>query len=413
MTRSVAGARRVLIIVQNLSVPFDRRVWCECTTLELAGYHVSVICPAEPGDAGREVLQGVEIHRYRRYAPGGGPATYVLEYAQSFLATCWLTVRIARRGRVDVLQACNPPDIFWPIALLLRWWKGSRFVFDHHDLCPELFQARFSGRYPAIRSMLYLLERLTMRVADHVIATNGSYAAIAVDRGHVDPARVTVVRSGPDLRRVRSVVAGPARRRDRQYLVAYLGVMGPQDGVGLVLDVADHIVHRLGREDIGFILMGSGDCYPAVLQRRDALGLQGVVELTGRVPDDHVASVLSAADVGICPDPKNPLNDRSTMNKIMEYMAYGLPVVAFNLFETRVSAGAAALYVQPSSAVAMADALVALIDDPDRRRAMGATGRARVESELSWEHQAPNYQNVFDMLTGSDLPAAPEPVEMR
>lgn len=412
VTRSMAEAPSVLIIVQNLSVPFDRRVWSECLTLAGAGYQVGVVCPGEPGAAPHEIVEGVEIHRYRPWAPGRGPASYVLEYAYSFLATSWLLARIVRRSRVDVLQCCNPPDIFWPLGLLLRRWRGTRFVFDHHDVCPELFQSRFPDGPEMVRSALCLLERMTFRTADHVISTNGSYAAIAMERGRVDPARITIVRSGPDPSRLHLVPVDPTLRRGRRHLVAYLGVMGPQDGVDLVLDVADRVVHGLGRDDIAFTLMGSGDCYESLVRRRDALGLAGAVELTGRISDDDVAAVLSAATVGICPDPKSPLNDVSTMNKTMEYMAFGLPVVAFDLFETRVSAGDAALYVAPSSAVEMAHTLVALVDDPSRCRAMGTIGRARVEAELSWGRQAPRYLEVFDMLTGTQRPAQRAPVEV-
>ena len=397
----MTDAPRVLIIVQNLPVPFDRRVWLECRTLRDAGYDVTVICPRGKETAAHQVVEGVAIHGYRAYAPGGSALGYVLEYAQSYLATFALAVRARRRGRFDVIQACNPPDIFWPLAKWFRMRDGSRFVFDHHDLCPELFESRFPDGAGLARKGLLFLERHTFRTADRVTSTNESYRRIAMRRGGKAPEDVSVVRTGPDPDVMKPAAPVPSERRGRPHLVAYLGVMGPQDGVDVVLAAADVIVHTLGRTDISFTLMGSGDCHADLVAERDRLGLQDYVELPGRVPDTYVADVLSTADVGLSPDPLNPLNDLSTMNKTMEYMAFGLPVVAFDLVETRVSAGDAAVYADPASgALGFAEALVRLIDDPESRMLMGRFGRQRVESELAWEHQAPAYLAVFDELVG-------------
>ncbi|HEU5035727.1 MAG TPA: glycosyltransferase family 4 protein [Nocardioides sp.] len=397
MTRSP----RVLIIVQNLPVPFDRRVWLECQTLRDAGYDVTVVCPRGKDTGAHQVVDGVAIHGYRPYAPGGSALGFVLEYAYSFLATARLAFKARRRGRFDVVQACNPPDIFWPLALWFRATDGSRFVFDHHDLCPELFESRFPhGSRLALRG-LRLLERATFRTADRVTSTNDSYRRVAIRRGGKAPEDVVVVRTGPDPDRMRAVDPVPSERRGRKHLVAYLGVMGPQDGVDVALAAADHIVHTLGRDDISFTLMGGGDCHAELVAERDRLGLRDHVELPGRVPDSYVADVLSTADVGLSPDPLNPLNDVSTMNKTMEYLAYGLPVVAFDLVETRVSADDAAVYADPASGPqGFAEALVRLLDDPESRTLMGKLGRRRVEDQLAWRHQAPAYLAVFDDLTG-------------
>lgn len=397
----MTGRPRVLIIVQNLPVPFDRRVWLECRTLRDGGYDVTVVCPKGQGTGTFQVVDGVTIHGYRPYAPGGSALGYVLEYAYSFLATSWLAFRARRAGRFDVVQACNPPDIFWPLARLLRMRDGSRFVFDHHDLCPELFESRFTeGPGIALKGLLRL-ERATFRTADRVISTNESYRRIAIERGGKDGRHVTVVRTGPDPEAMQAGEPVPAERRGRPHLVAYLGVMGPQDGVDVVLAAADRIVHDLGRTDISFTLMGAGDCYQELVADRDRRGLQGVVELPGRVPDEYVAQVLSTADVGLCPDPLNPLNDVSTMNKTMEYMAFGLPVVAFDLVETRVSADEAAVYADPATgARGFADALLELLDNVEYRTLKGKLGRERVEDHLAWEHQAAAYLAVFDELTG-------------
>ena len=391
---------RVLIIVQNLPVPFDRRVWLECQALVAAGYQVAVVCPKGKGDPPHEVIDTVELYKYRPYAPGGSKASFIAEYAYSFLATARLTLKARRKGRLAVMQACNPPDIFWPIALLLRWLDGTKFVFDHHDLCPELFQSRFPAGPKLPYRGLRALERRTHRTADHVISTNDSYRDIAIDRSGKAPADVTVVRTGPDPGKLKRGAAEPELRRGRRFLAAYIGVMGPQDGVDIVVRAAGVVVHEMGRLDIAFTLIGSGDCFDELVALRDELDLSGHVEFTGRIPDDQVKKILSTADVGLSPDPKNPLNDVSTMNKTMEYMAFELPVVAFDLRETRVSAGDAAVYAKPNDVREYAKAIVDLIDDEARRAELGKFGRARVEEELAWCHQERAYVRVYERMTG-------------
>ncbi len=391
---------RVLIIIMNLHVPFDRRVWLECQALTSAGYDVTVVCPRGKDSKPYEVIDGVAVHTYRPYAPGGSKAGFVAEYLYAFLATARLVARARRKGRFDVLQACNPSDIFWPIARWLRLRDGTRFLFDHHDLCPELYESRFPDGASLPHRGLLLLERATFRTADRVTSTNDSYARIAVARGGKLPEHVTVVRTGPDPERLKPAAPKPELRRGRDHLAAYLGVMGPQDGLDIVIAAADHIVHTMGRKDITFLLMGAGDCYEELAAERDRLGLRDYVDMPGRVPDETVVDVLSTADVGLCPDPKNPLNDVSTMNKTMEYMAFGVPVVAFDLIETRVSAEEAATYVEPNKVEAFARAIVDLIDEPGRRAEMGRRGRERVERELAWEHQRGAYVAVYDELVG-------------
>jgi glycosyltransferase involved in cell wall biosynthesis len=389
---------RVLIIVQNLPVPFDRRVWLECQALTSAGYRVAVVCPKGRGDPAYQVIDSVELHKYRPYAPGGSKFSFVAEYAYSFLATAWTTLKARRSGRFAVIQACNPPDIFWPLAMAFRAVEGTRFVFDHHDLCPELYQSRFPGGAKLPYRGLLALERRTHRAADHVIATNDSYREIAMTRGGKSGADVTVVRTGPDPQRLKPGEADPELRGDHRFLAAYIGVMGPQDGVDIVVRAADIVVNKLGRDDIAFTLIGSGDCFDQLVALRDELGLADHVEFTGRAPDELVNRILSTADVGLSPDPKNPLNDVSTMNKTMEYMAFELPVVAFDLRETRVSAGEAAVYVEPNDERAYAEAIVALMDDEPRRARLGKLGRARVEQDLAWSHQERAYVAVYDRL---------------
>jgi len=395
------GRPRVLIIVQNLAVPFDRRVWLECGSLVAAGYDVTVVCPRDADTTAYQVIDGVQIYTYPPYAPGGSAAGFVAEYAYSFLATARLALKARRRGGFDVVQACNPPDIFWPLARLLRWTDGTRFVFDHHDLCPELYESRFVGGSRLAYQGLLALERRTFREADRVVSTNESYREVALRRGGKSPDEVTVVRTGPDADRLRAGPQDPSLRRGRRHLVAYLGVMGPQDGVDLALRAAHSIVHEQGRTDVSFLLMGTGDCHHDLVALRGELGLDEYVEMPGRVPDDFVATALSTADLGLCPDPKNPLNDLSTMNKTMEYMSFGIPVVAFDLRETRVSAGAAAAYASPNDVSDLACTIVRLLDDPERRAQMARLGRERVVRELEWEHQRGAYLRVY-----ADLVAA-------
>ena len=405
--------RRVLIIVQNLPVPFDRRVWLECRALTGAGYRVAVVCPKGKGDPAYEVVDGVELYKYQPYAPGGSKLSFVAEYAYSFTATAWqaLKARVRGgllRGRFDVLQACNPPDIFWPLAIAFKALERTRFVFDHHDLSPELFESRFGGRSDSPRPSLpyqglRFLERRTHRTADHVISTNESYRQIAIERSGKDPADVTVVRTGPDPVKLRRGEPDEGQKRNHKYLAAYIGVMGPQDGVDVVVRAADVIVHDLGREDIAFTLIGKGDCFDELVALRDELKLQGHVEFTGRAPDELVKKVMSTANIGLSPDPMNPLNDVSTMNKTMEYMAFQLPVVAFDLRETRVSAAEAAVYVKPTGNAAQdvrdyAQAIVDLVDDQALRTRMGQLGRARVEEELAWPYQEKAYLGVYNRL---------------
>jgi glycosyltransferase involved in cell wall biosynthesis len=395
---------RILIIVQNLPVPFDRRVWLECRALTAAGHRVAVICPKGKDDPAYEVVQGVELFKYRPYAPGGSKFSFVAEYFYSFAATAWLTLKARRSGRFQIMQACNPPDIFWPIGQVLRALDHTKFVFDHHDLCPELYESRFPTGPRLPYRGLRALERRTHRTADHVIATNESYRDIAIRRSGKPAADVTVVRTGPNPEFLRRGPARPELRRGHRFLAAYIGVMGPQDGVDIVIKAAHVIVQERGRHDIAFTLIGSGDCFDELVRLRDELGLTEHVHFTGRAPDELVGQILSTADVGLSPDPKNPLNDVSTMNKTMEYMAFDLPVVAFDLHETRVSAGDAAVYADPNDVQDYANAIVTLMDDEERRALLGKLGRERIEQQLAWSHQERAYLGVYERLLAANQP---------
>jgi glycosyltransferase involved in cell wall biosynthesis len=401
----------VLIIVQNLPVPLDRRVWLECQALVAAGYRVSVICPKGPGDPVFEEIDGARIHKYRPAPPARGLVGYLWEFCYCWLRTAWLGAQIWAAEPFDVLQACNPPDTYWALALLYRTpfrrGRTAKFVYDQHDLNPEVFRSRFGEPAGAAQRMqlriLYWLERCTYRVADHVIATNQSYRNIAINRGGRRPESVTVVRSGPDTRKMRPVHDLPELRRGRSHLLVYLGVMGPQDGVDVALRALKVLITEHGRTDLHLAVLGFGDCYEELVSLTGRLGLEEYVTFTGRADARMIAEYLSTAAVGLSPDPLNPLNDVSTMNKTMEYLSFALPVVTFDLAEARVSAGDAAIYVDPSGTLddavrRFAEAITELIDDPNRRMRMAVGGRRRAESVLDWQPQRAAYIAVFDRL---------------
>ena len=394
----------VLIIVQNLPVPLDRRVWLECQALKAAGYEVSVVCPKGPSDPSRQVIDDIHIYKYRPAPEARGLPGYAVEFGYSWLRTAWLSTRVWRRKPFQVIQACNPPDTYW---LLARIWRlrDVKFIFDQHDLNPELFLSRF-GKPSSLRerieySALLWLERMTYCTADRVISTNESYKHKAITRGRHRPENVTVVRSGPDTRKMRPIYPDSEIRPSRRFMLAYLGIMGPQDGVDLVLEVMHELVHRRGRTDVHATLLGFGDCLEDLKRRSTEFGLDDVVTFTGRADRDMIADKLSAADVGLCPDLKTPLNDISTMNKTMEYMAYALPSVSFDLIETRVSGGDTVLYVESGDVTGFSDAVERLLDDPALRTEMGMRARRRVSDELDWRPQSVAYVRVFDELTGS------------
>jgi glycosyltransferase involved in cell wall biosynthesis len=395
-------APHILIIVQNLPVPLDRRVWLECQALVRSGYQVSVICPKGPGDPSRQKIDGVHLYKYRPAPTAAGPAGFALEFTYSWLRTALLSVAVWQRLPFQVIQACNPPDTYW---LLARLWRsrGVKFVFDQHDLNPELFLSRFGELTSRVAWLefkgLLWLERMTYRAADKIISTNQSYRAIAIRRGRRSPEDVTVVRSGPDTRQMRPIypLNGQAARH---HSLVYLGIMGPQDGVDLVLRVMADLVHRRGRRDVHATLLGFGDCLDDLRREATRLDLDQWVTFTGRADKSMIADHLSAADVGLCPDLKTPLNDVSTMNKTMEYMAYSLPSVSFDLVETRVSGGDSVLYVPSGDEVAFADAVERLLDNPELRVEMALRARRRVAEELDWRPQAESYVTVYESVTG-------------
>jgi glycosyltransferase involved in cell wall biosynthesis len=394
---SKTRGQRVLIIVENLPCPFDRRVMQEARTLTAAGYVVSIICPKAPGfEKGFENIDGIHIHRHVLPREADGALGYALEYGVALFMEFWLSLRVFFGRGFDILHACNPPDT---IFLIGRFYKlfGRKFVFDHHDINPELYEAKF-GKRGFGQKLLLWLERMTFRTADLVISTNESYRHIALTRGGVKSKDVFVVRSGPDLRRMKQVPPNPALKNGRKYLVGYVGVMGKQEGIDLLLQAVQLIVLHLQRTDIHFGLVGGGTELPAMQQLARDLGIADYVTFTGRVPDTELLEMLNTADICVNPDRANEMNDRSTMNKIMEYMALGKPVVQFDLTEGRVSAGDASWYARPNDVADLAQKMVSLLGDELQRRRMGAIGRDRIEHVLSWQHEAPRLLGAYEHL---------------
>jgi glycosyltransferase involved in cell wall biosynthesis len=401
-TRSIERVRRygrVLIIVENLPCPFDRRVWQEARTLAAAGYQVSIICPKAPGYEESFVqIDGIDIHRHRLPTEADGVLGYALEYSVALAMEFWLSLKVLFGRGFDIIHACNPPDT---IFLLGSFYKvfGKKFLFDHHDINPELYEAKF-GKRGWGRKFLVALERMSFATADLVISTNESYRQIAIDRGRKDPKDVFVVRSGPDLSRIRQVPANPALRKGRKYLVGYVGVMGKQEGIDLLLQAVQLIVHHLKRTDIHFGLVGGGTELAAMRELAKQLGVAEYVTFTGRAPDSELLEMLNTADLCVNPDRANDMNDRSTMNKVMEYMALAKPVVQFDLTEGRVSAGDASWYARPNDVADLAQKMVALLADENQRIHMGAVGRQRIEQVLAWQHEAPRLLAAYEHMTG-------------
>jgi glycosyltransferase involved in cell wall biosynthesis len=387
----------ILILVENLPVPFDRRVWMESLALTEAGYKVSVISPCPPTELSEpdKVLEGIHIYRYPMPKPTESKVSFLQEFWYCYQQTKKLTKRVWNEDRFDVIHSCNPPDTFWKIA---KGYKkhGVKFVFDHHDLCPELYISKF-GRRDVFLKGLYWLERRQFEMADAVIATNESYKEVAVKRGGKRPEDVTVIRSGPMLSRFTRVSPDGSLKRGREHLAVYLGVMGPQDGVDYALRAIRHAIDA-SLTNTSFAFIGGGDSYDSLVALNKEMGLEDWAVFTGRISDEELKKYLCTAELGIAPDPKNPLNDVSTMNKIVEYMAMNLPIVSFDLKESRYSAGDAAVYIENDDVKAMGLAIKSLIEDPERRQKMGDIGRRRVETMLAWDYSKKVLVDFYDRL---------------
>jgi len=376
---------KVLIIVENLPVPFDGRVWKEALSLTEAGYEVTVLCPRGKGySKGYELLEGVHIYRHPAAPEANSAPGYIFEYAVALLwellYAWWI---FARRG-FQIIQGCNPPDDIFLVALPFKLF-GVKYIFDHHDANPELYLSKYE-KQTTLYKILVILEKLTYRFSDVVMATNNSYKELAVNRGKLAPEDVFVVRNGPDLKTFCPVPPNPALKYGKPYLVGYVGNMSAQEGLDLLLQVALYI-KNLGRRDVHFTCVGGGPGLPELRRMAEEMNLQDTVNFTGRVPDQLLLEVLSTSDVCVNPDKPCEMNDVSTMIKIMEYMALGKPIVQFDLKEGRFSAMGASLYADNLIGIQdFAEKILMLLGDPEQRTTMGEFGKRRVQEALSWEY---------------------------
>ncbi len=397
-----ANGRRVLIVVENLPVPLDRRVWLEATTLTAHGYHVSVICPTGRGwDKHYEEIEGVHIYRYPEPPEAhSGAKAYALEYGMALRHMFRLAKRVRREQGFDVIHGCNPPDLVFLLARRYRR-SGVRYLFDHHDVCPELYEAKF-GRKGAFYKIMLWWERMTFAAADVSIATNQSFRRIAIERGKMKPEDVFVVRSAPRIEKFELRPMDPAVRKGAGTVLGWVGVIGQQEGLDLLVRAVAHLVNVRGITDLHVVIVGFGPHQAEVERDVAAHGLSDRFTFTGAQFGDDLLRILNSIDIGVSPDPKNAMNDISTMNKVMEYMTLEKPVVQFDLTEGRASAGDASLYARANDPVEFADRIAELIGDPERGRAMGRQGRARVLDTLSWAHSVPHllaaYERVFSAI---------------
>jgi glycosyltransferase involved in cell wall biosynthesis len=402
--------RRILIVVENLTVPLDRRVWQEATALTRAGHTVSVICPTGGTyQARRETIDGIEIFRHPLPIEADRALGYVAEYAIALFWQLLLSFKVKAQVGFDVIQACNPPDTIFILAGFWRFISGTRFVFDHHDINPELYEAKF-GRRGRLYDILVWLEKMTFRLADVSLATNESYRQIALTRGGMSEDRVFIVRSTPDLSRFERREPSPSLRNGRRIVAGYVGVMGAQDGVDNLIHAMADIVRGRGRDDIQCVLVGRGTEVPKLKQLAHDLGLENHVTFTGYLSPDDFLQAVSTFDLGVVPDPNNPFNDKCSMNKVFEYMSLGIPLVGFDLTETIRSAGESALYASGNDPKELARLMLELADDAALRTRLAETGAKRARTILDWRIEEASllaaYDKVFEgARTISSVPA--------
>lgn len=390
--------RKVLIIVENLPVPFDTRVWQEATTLAANGYTVSVICPKGKGyTQEEEYLQGVHIFRHDLPAEGNGAVGYAKEYFTALKEELRLAKKVYKEIGFDVIHGCNPPDDIYMVAKHFKKY-GVKYVFDHHDICPELFEAKFGKTSGLLYKSQLWLEKQTYKYCTFAFVTNESYKKIAIERGMMNPNKVIVLRSGPKLDRMKIQPPVENIKRGKKYMVGYLGVIGQQEGIEFILEAAKYCKETLNRNDIFWGIVGGGPHVAALREMCSKMGLDDCVEFTGRVPDQQLLDYLNTADVCVNSDTYNSMNDKSTMNKILEYMALAKPIVQFELTEGHYSAQEASLYAEQNNAKDMADKIIYLLENPETRKKMGEFGRNRVINELSWEHTSKALLEGYEKL---------------
>ena len=401
------SGKHVLIIVENLPVPFDRRVWQEATTLHEAGAEVSIICPRMKGyTTARETLDGIDIYRHPLPVEASGALGYLVEYGTSIFWWYGYAAKIYAKKPFHVIHGCNPPDLIFAVALPFKLF-GVKYVFDHHDINPEFYLAKF-GKKDFFYRLMLLFERLTFMCADVSIATNESFREIAIRRGKMPADRVTVVRSGPKLDRLKLGPGNETYKNGRRYLVGYLGTISEAEGIDLLLTAVQRVVAT--RQDVQVAIIGGGTGQADMKALSEKLGLADYVDFYGRVTDERMVDVLNTADVCVNPDKPSEMNNLSTMNKIMEYMALKKPIVQFDLKEGRFSAQDASLYARPGDLTDFADKITYLLDNEAVRFRMGEFGYQRVLNELSWPHERGKLLRLYDRLLAPALSQKNRPV---
>lgn len=386
------------MLVENAAVPQDPRVWNEALALRQCGFQVCVICPKdEERNEAYVCIEGVHIYRYGLPTLVHRSSSYIKEYMVAMLKTLRLSITVWRKHGFDVIHAANPPDTFFAIGLLYRL-IGKKFIFDQHDLTPEVFHVRFQGRMKPLYKLLQFFERCSYQTANLVITTNESQKRVAIKRGHCKPDKVFVVRNGPDIDKFKFHQLKPELKQGKTFLLSYVGVMGIQDGVDYALRALSRLVHQHGYQDILFALIGDGDQLPMLKKLTHELELDEYVHFTGWLTREELLDYLAVTDVCITPDPSNELNDCSTMLKTMEYMAIGKAAVAFDLPETRYTAQDAALYATPNDIEDFADKIALLLRNADMRAQMGRAGRKRVEEQLCWDCSKTRLQATYQKL---------------
>jgi glycosyltransferase involved in cell wall biosynthesis len=389
--------KHILFIVENNSVPFDLRVWNEARAAREFGYDVTVICPSDSRKKdSRSLIDGIRIFRHPQVPEGSGKALLFLEYLNATFWELLLSLRVFATHPFHVIHGANPPDHIFLVAAPFKLF-GVKYLFDHHDIAPENYVAKF-GKKGALHRLLLLMERVTFKSSDLVISTNESYKKIAMGRGGKRSEEIFVVRNGPDIERMPETLPDPKLREGFRYLVGYVGVLGQQEGIDNLLQAVDHIVRERKRTDVKFIIVGSGPHLKSLIKQSRDLGLEPYVQFTGYVPDGVLHAVLASSDVCVNPEFGNEFTDKSTMIKIMEYMTFAKPIVQFHTTEGEVSAGESAIYIRENSVPRFAAAILDLLDDPEQRAKMGAWGRKRIEERLGWAKQKQQLADAYRMI---------------
>ncbi|MBD2567386.1 glycosyltransferase family 4 protein [Anabaena lutea] len=397
----MASAKKVLIIVENLPVPFDRRVWMEATTLKKAGYEVAVISPTGNGfEKQYEVIEDIHIYRHPLPPEESSVIGYLREYSWAVNWQFRLAKKVWRERGFDIVHICNPPDLLFLIAGWFKLFHGVKVIFDHHDLSPEMYEAKYQRRDIFYYGLSWA-ERLTYATANIAISTNESHKEVALTRGHKQPENVFVVRSAPDLGRFQRMTPNPAYRQGRNYLIGYMGVMGEPEGIDYLLRMVRYIVREKKRQDIHFMLIGSGPAIEKLKLLSAELDITDFVEFTGFKQGEELLERLSSCDVCVEPSPTSSYNENCTMNKILEYMAMGKPIVQFDLREGRRSAQEASLYAKPNDELEFAEKILELLASPELRDKIGKEGRYRMEKILEWKYQAPKLLEAYEKVCQS------------